>query len=110
MRFDPDKSYSEQEYTGILEAVCLDINNKLTANPHINSFLSGSTGILVLLHNDLVICANVGDSRAGLVKVDTLDQPASLHMLSRDHTPVEEDEKERILAAGGKIMPCVGKF
>ena len=107
-RFDPEKSYAEAEYAGILEAVCVDINNKLTASGGINSFLSGSTGILVLLHNELVVCANVGDSRAGVVVVEASDQPALLTMLSRDHTPVEPDEKERITNAGGKIMPCIG--
>jgi serine/threonine protein phosphatase PrpC len=62
----------------------------------------------VLLHNDIIACANVGDSRAGIVKVDAIDQPALLTMLSRDHTPVEQDEKERIVNAGGKVMPCMG--
>ena len=110
IRFDPEKTYTEEEYTGILEAVCVDINNKLIANQGINSFLSGSTGILVLLHQDFIVCANVGDSRAGIIKVDAIDQPALLTMLSRDHTPIEADEKERIINAGGKVMPCVGKL
>lgn len=89
--------------------MCLDINAKLVANGLINSFLSGSTGILVLLHNEWIVCANVGDSRAGVVQLNGNEEPGSLQMLSRDHTPAEEDEKERIIKAGGKIMPCIGK-
>ena len=64
----------------------------------------------MLLHNDKIVCANVGDSRAGVVAIGAIDEPALLTMLSRDHTPVEPDEKERVLKAGGKIMPCMGNY
>lgn len=93
----------------MLDAVCLDINGRLTANTAINSLLSGSTGIIVLLHNEYIVCGNVGDSRAGLVRLESLEDHGSLVMLSRDHTPVEPDERDRILQAGGKIMPCIGR-
>lgn len=108
MRFDPAKEYSESEYTAILEAVCLEINTKLTSTVTINSFLSGSTGILVLVHKNQAICGNVGDSRAGLVKLGHPED--SVEMLSRDHTPNEPDERERITAAGGRIMACMDPF
>lgn len=110
LRFDPSKSYTNEEYTLMMEAVCLDINGKLVANTGINSILSGSTGIIVLLHNEQLICANVGDSRAGLVKFDGPENLGSLTLLSRDHTPQEADEKERVLQAGGKVMPCIGRI
>ena len=106
-RFDPDATYEVDEYTGILEAVCLDINNKLTANKTINSLFSGSTGILVLMHRDIVSCANVGDSRAGLFR-KAENGSFSLYKLSYDHTPAEPKEKERVIKAGGKVHPCQG--
>ena len=90
--------------------MCVEINNKLNDNPQSYSLLSGSTGILLLLHNEKIICANVGDSRAGLVQIGAIEDPALLSMLSRDHTPQEPDERDRILNAGGKIMPCMGIF
>lgn len=31
-------------------------------------------------------------------------------MLSRDHVPAEPDEKDRIILAGGKVMPCMDPF
>ncbi len=110
MRFDSSKSYTDEEYRLMLDAVCLEINSRLHSNPSINSLLSGSTGIIVLLHNQNIICANVGDSRAGIVRIASVEDHGSLVMLSRDHTPVEADERDRILAAGGKIMPCIGIF
>lgn len=70
---------------------------------------SGSTGILVLLHGQKIVCANVGDSRAGIYTVSE-EGVSSMQMLSKDHTPGDETEKRRILAAGGKIMACKGSF
>ena len=106
-RFDPAAEYDLGEYTGILEAVCVDINNKLIANKTINSLFSGSTGILVLLHRDVISCANVGDSRAGLFKRSN-DDKFILQKLSTDHTPADPKEKDRIIKAGGKVHPCQG--
>lgn len=82
----------------------------LTADTSINSMMSGSTGIAVLLHNDQVLCANVGDSRAGVVKLVSPEDAGELIMLSRDHTPKELDELERIIMAGGKVQPCSDPF
>lgn len=72
--------------------------------------MSGSTGIVVLLHNEQLLCANVGDSRAGVVKLVAAEDPGELVMLSRDHTPKELDELERIIMAGGKVQPCSDPF
>lgn len=84
--------------------------------------------MLVLLHNNSIVCANVGDSRAGIIAVPrlgsskkSLDQSSSgidllntaeidLKMMSTDHTPEIESEKKRILQAGGVVMPCRDGF
>ena len=108
-RFDPDNEYNLNEYTSILEAVCVDINTKLTNNRAINSLFSGSTGIIVLMHNDWIVCANVGDSRAGIIKEED-GSYVSLHRLSKDHTPADHKEKERVIRAGGKVHPCQGRL
>ncbi len=108
LRFDPQKAYEDQDYTAILEAACLDLNTKLVNNALINTLLSGSTGILVLLHNDKIVCGNVGDSRAGVVCFAGPEDPGSLVMLSTDHTPNDPAERDRIVNAGGKVMPCIG--
>lgn len=107
--FNPTNSYSQAEYESALVQACHDINNKLSANKLINTWYSGSTGIIVLLHDRNIVCANVGDSRAGVVAI-AADGSSNLLMLSEDHTPNLEAEKERVIQAGGKVMPCQGRF
>ena len=92
-----------------LENICLEINQRLVSCKAINSWFSGSTGIIVLVHNHKVVCANVGDSRASIVQNKDIDGP-SLLRLSTDHTPVLPGEKERILRAGGRVRPCLGSL
>lgn len=109
-RIDVTKTYNGDEYIEMLTAACLDMNDKLISSSTVNSMLSGSTGIVVLLHNEFIVCGNVGDSRAALVNLKEVEDPGALEMLSRDHTPNEADEKERILQAGGKVMACIDPF
>jgi len=63
--------------------------------------MSGSTCIAVLLQNDQLWCANVGDSRAVLGRKTGGEWSAV--PLSRDHKPDLRDESERILKAGGRV-------
>ncbi|KAL2236703.1 probable protein phosphatase 2C 8 isoform X2 [Sesamum indicum] len=60
--------------------------------------MMGSTAMVVLVGKEEVVVANCGDSRA------VLCQRGVAVPLSRDHKPDREDEKERIEAAGGKIL------
>lgn len=63
-----------------------------------NCFLSGTTCILVIIVNDTIICANVGDSRA--VLYSTHKSPVNL---STDHKPQIKEELERIIKSGGEV-------
>ena len=69
---------------------------------------SGSTCVSVLLQKkDIkkIYIANVGDSRAILIKEPSKDNDSwSYEQLSRDHVPSEKDEAERILKNGGEIQ------
>lgn len=49
--------------------------------------------------------ANVGDSRAIL----STKMGAQVYSISKDHKPEADSERERILAAGGKIYQSVVK-
>ena len=51
---------------------------------------------MLIIDNDVWI-ANTGDSRA----VMSSNQGATYTQLSNDHKPSEDDEKQRILKAGG---------
>ncbi len=58
---------------------------------------SGTTAVLVLQIDDLLICANTGDSRAILCSSD------GIKPLSIDHKPENEAEKQRIISNGGRV-------
>ena len=60
---------------------------------------SGSCAIVVLVVGDACFVANVGDSRA----VMSGDNGKKVYTLSRDHKPSDEEERTRIVAAGGKV-------
>ena len=68
------------------------VNNKLLDN-------SGSCGLILLLINNLIYIANVGDSRClGSFKNGKIQKDITL-----DHKPNTPYEKERIIKNGGKI-------
>jgi serine/threonine protein phosphatase PrpC len=62
--------------------------------------LSGCTALTIFLIDDILICANAGDSRAILVV-----EKDGIHIvpLSRDHKPNLEDERRRITKNGGQV-------
>jgi serine/threonine protein phosphatase PrpC len=60
---------------------------------------SGSCAIIVLLVENACYVANVGDSRALMSAAGG----QKLFVLSRDHRPNEESERQRINEHGGKI-------
>lgn len=58
---------------------------------------SGTTAVMVVQLDDILICANTGDSRAILYGTDGIKN------LSIDHKPDNDGEKQRILGAGGRV-------
>lgn len=65
----------------------------------------GSTGVVLLLSNDIYYCANVGDSRCVVARSNNPDgQDVFALELSQDHKPTSEQEKSRIEKAGGTVI------
>jgi len=64
---------------------------------------SGTTLVYALKINDDVYCANIGDSRCIVVR-----NKNEVIALSEDQKPENPGEKERILAAGGRVEPLPG--
>ncbi|KAG7952909.1 hypothetical protein I3843_12G083100 [Carya illinoinensis] len=62
----------------------------------------GSTAVVVLVGKEEVVVANCGDSRAVLCR-DGVAVPLSL-----DHKPDRPDERERVEAAGGRVIEWNG--
>lgn len=71
-------------------------------NKPFNQYLdySGSCAIVVLIINNQVFIANLGDSRA----LYSYNGGEELYQLSRDHKPNDQKEKKRIYKAGGTIF------
>lgn len=103
-----------------------------------DSHFSGTTVVSIILSGKTLVCANVGDSRAVMAsirsrnEVKALENPPTENQdlqiekiagvasekddtvwvstaLSRDHKPCMEDEKERILAYGGRVDTFRGR-
>lgn len=104
------KQLMEFDYLKMFDTACRKLNSKLTARKNIESFLSGATGCMVMIHRGLIISANIGDSRAVLYqfKSKTSKNLAPIR-ITRDHTPNIATEKQRILNSGGKVYKMKSK-
>jgi serine/threonine protein phosphatase PrpC len=81
--------------------LCHSLNSMVKKNPYIDTKLSGSTGVMVLVKDNHLHCANVGDSRAILIRGSNY-----VIELSTDQKPSDPIEKQRIIANGGRVHPC----
>jgi len=84
------------------------ILNETLQTSRIDISFSGTTCVSVLLHNNKVYCANVGDSRAILVSSSHGGRNWSVMELSHDHKPDRPDERSRIVSNEGRVMPYKG--
>lgn len=85
------------------EDAFLDTDSQL--NNQIDTHLSGTTVVVVIFEGNKLICLNAGDSRAIKASVQIANGVASTDAseLTTDHKPELAKERERILAAGGRI-------
>jgi len=102
-----NNNQTEEKVKAYFSEICkqsFDITNKkLISNKNIDSSLSGSTCISLLLYQNLIISANLGDSRAIMGKF--IENKWAFELLSRDHKPSEIDEALRIKYKKGEIHP-----
>lgn len=89
-----------------LQKSFMHVSDSLYRDSRINLRFSGSTCVSVLIVGTKVFCANVGDSRAVLVRAiqPAMDQVIAIP-LNRDHKADEPDEEERITKSGGRVQP-----
>ena len=81
----------------ILKRVFRHAERDLEKNGEIDSNFSGTTCVMVFQVGERIICANVGDSRAIMVKGDKVIP------LSFDQKPDDPEESKRIKESGGEI-------
>ena len=71
----------------------------------IDAMFSGTTCCMTFFSNELIVCANSGDSRAILISQQENKEGIYFTQLSRDHKPDLVDEATRILKRNGRIEP-----
>jgi serine/threonine protein phosphatase PrpC len=87
----------------ILTKAFVSTNKAMHRSTAVDDTLSGTTGIVVIIYGDLLICANVGDSRA--ITATEVDSHLKFGALSNDQTPFRKDERERVKNCGARVMP-----
>ena len=88
----------------LLQKLYKNINNKLN-DQKFDVHFSGTTCVLVFIIKENIICSNIGDSRAILIKEEK--GKYYYENLSYDHKPNKEEERKRIEQSGGEIHPCL---
>ncbi|KAM8953549.1 integrin-linked kinase-associated serine/threonine phosphatase 2C [Pelodytes ibericus] len=63
----------------------------------------GTTAICVLVADNILYIANLGDSRAFLCRINEDTQKPTVLSLSREHNPTQYEERMRIQRAGGNV-------
>ncbi|KAL6778174.1 hypothetical protein ACKKBG_A17210 [Auxenochlorella protothecoides x Auxenochlorella symbiontica] len=89
-----------------LAAACLEVHAGLVqGDAGLDASASGTTACVALLAGRRLLVANVGDSRAVLVRAGAGggNAPAEALRLTRDAKPDDPEEAARIAAAGGSV-------
>lgn len=96
-RFDTRPDAFKRE----LESAFERTEEKLLARQRKYNLHDGTCAVTTWIVGDTIYCANVGDSRC------VMSRAGSPVALSRDHKPIDEDEKKRIIEAGGQVHPLM---
>lgn len=91
------EQYQEGNIEEAMKQAFLEIDQVMLEEEELRHEESGTTAVVVLIKDDKVYCANVGDSRA-VACVGGKAEP-----LSKDHKPSNLIEYQRITAAGGWV-------
>lgn len=106
-----NKSFQNAKYEQALKETFLEMDvhirkkeniaelNQMKNEPNNDESTAGCTANVILIIDNLVFCANAGDSRTILITDNGTVLPLSI-----DHKPDNQIEKSRISAAGGFII------
>ena len=87
----------------------IDKTNQDLLLSNINTTLSGTTLLTVIISGEYFLCANVGDSRAVIGSM-TEHGYWTERAISNDHKPDSPNEYERIITCNGRIEAYVDRF
>lgn len=96
-----DKLLREKMFIETFKKINSDLNIST-----INITFSGTTLVVVLLIDDLLICSNVGDSRA-IIGSFSGTSTWNINAVSHDHKPDLPEEYARIIRSNGRVEPCL---
>lgn len=91
-----NEMYIKGNFKEALEGAFLTFDREV--NESYNAQLAGTTAVCILIVDNIIYCANIGDSRA-VASVNCECIP-----LSHDHKPENPQELKRILNAGGYVL------
>lgn len=83
------------------------VEKNVIRDPSIDTEFSGTTAVVSVIRENLLVVGNVGDSRITRGYVTTAANGAEViatESVSIDHKPDRVDEKARILASGGRVF------
>lgn len=83
------------------------VEKAVIRDPAIDTEFSGTTAVVAVIRENLLVVGNVGDSRITRAFVTTSangDETIATESVSVDHKPDRADEKARILASGGRVF------
>lgn len=89
--------YKEGSIPDAMKQGFLDVDTAMLEDEALKDEMAGTTAVSVLIKDNTLFCANVGDSRA-IASIGGRVEP-----LSYDHKPSNYGEKKRIVAAGGWV-------
>jgi len=79
------------------------LNTMVRNQPGLDDRLSGTTAATVMLNEGMAYIANTGDSRIVLGTADKRNKVIAVD-LSHDQTPFRADERQRVKAAGARVL------
>lgn len=94
---------NQTQYEKVCKKAHLNVNAEmLSMQPSVK--LSGTTSISAAFHDGRMTISNVGDSRAVLGVKDPFSKKLKSKPLSKDQTPWRQDERERVMEAGARVL------
>jgi len=104
IEYKGDKKPSSPNMHDLIKRSFALTNTDLNNSSHMNLNFSGSTTVTVIILNNKLWCANLGDSRAIMARCNK-NGTWKAHALSNDHKPRSPGEYERIIKTGGRVEP-----
>lgn len=80
------------------------VEKVVVREPTIDTEFSGTTAVVTVIRDNLVVVGNVGDSRITRGFISGDNSVLACESISIDHKPDHAEEKARIVASGGRVF------